>query len=111
MGVKMEKEKDSKIVYPIFPEEIREKSRLGKYSPRAAVVEGVQSLIDLFSKEKDSKQESSEKAPKRKNTMKKGGKVGKPRGCGTAQRGYGKAMMGGGMVKTKRGYSGGGRLY
>lgn len=52
----------------------------------------------------------------------KGGQVGKgkkmkmkrgglPKGCGKARRGYGKAMMGGGMVKTKRGYSGGGRLY
>ena len=44
----------------------------------------------------------------KKMKMKKGGS---PKGCGAAQRGYGKAMMGGGMVKTKRGYSGGGRLY
>lgn len=44
----------------------------------------------------------------KKMKMKKGGS---PKGCGKARRGYGKAMMGGGMVKTKRGYSGGGRLY
>ena len=44
----------------------------------------------------------------KKMKMKKGGL---PKGCGKARRGYGKAMMGGGMVKTKRKYSGGGRLY
>jgi len=60
----------------------------------------------------------------KKMKMKKGGS---PKGCGKARRGYGKAMMGGGMVKTKRGYGkammgggmvktkrgngGGGRLY
>ncbi len=36
--------------------------------------------------------------------LKSGGKVGKPRGCGQAQRGYGKAMMGGGKIKTKSSY-------
>jgi len=33
---------------------------------------------------------------------KKGGKMGKPKGCGAAQRGYGKAMMCGGHVKGKK---------
>ena len=36
--------------------------------------------------------------------LKSGGKVGKPKGCGQAQRGYGKAMMGGGKIKTKSSY-------
>ena len=33
---------------------------------------------------------------------KKGGKMGKPKGCGAAQRGFGKAMMCGGHVKGKK---------
>ena len=67
MGVKMKKKKDSTVVFPIFPEEIREKSPFGKYSPRAAAVEGFQSLVDLFKNKKGTKK----KIPKKKITKKK----------------------------------------
>ena len=114
MGVKMKKKKDSTVVFPIFPEEIREKSPFGKYSPRAAAVEGFQSLVDLFKNEykKGTKKKSTKKksggslkpVPKenvglsklptpvrnKMGYMKKGGKVGKPLGCGVAQKGFGK---------------------
>ena len=38
----------------------------------------------------------------RKNGGKAGSKMGKPKGVGCAQRGYGKAMMCGGHVKGKK---------
>jgi hypothetical protein len=47
---------------------------------------------------------SGEENPDMVIHRKKGGKVDKPRGCGQAQRGYGKAMMGGGKIKTKSSY-------
>lgn len=111
---KMKKKKSDPTLYPIFPEEIREKSPLGKLSPRAAATNAFISLRDLITdkKKKGTKKKSTKKksggllkdVPKDnvglgklpkpvRNEMgfkKKGGKVGKPLGCGKAKRGFGK---------------------
>lgn len=110
----MEKKKSDPTLYPIFPEEIRERSPFGKLSPKAAATNAFISLRDLFKDEK--KKGTKKKSTKKKsggslkdvpednvgldklptpvrNKMgykKKGGKVGKPLGCGKAKRGFGK---------------------
>ena len=115
----MKKKKSDPTLYPIFPEEIRERSPLGKLSPRAAATNAFISLRDLFKDEK--KKGTKKKGTKKKSTKKKsggslkdvpednvglgklptpvrnkmgykkkGGKVGKPLGCGQAERGFGR---------------------
>jgi hypothetical protein len=99
---------------PTDSEEFQKKSPFGKFSPYSYILKGTEVLGELLDieKEKDTKKKSTKKksggslkdvpednvglgklpTPVR-NKMgfkKQGGKVGKPLGCGQAERGFGK---------------------
>jgi len=57
---------------------------------------------DITKKELESGNYDTSKTSRFGKDFKKGGSISKPRGCGAAQRGYGKAMMCGGHMKGKK---------
>ena len=69
---------------PTDSEEFQKKSPFGKFSPYSYILKGTEVLGELLDvkKKKDTKKKSTKK--------KSGGKVGKPLGCGQAERGFGK---------------------
>jgi LysM repeat protein len=70
----------------IIPDDVKRKGPYGK----------------ITKKEMKSGNYNTSKTPKFGKEFKKGGSISKPRGCGAAQRGYGKAMMCGGHMKGKK---------